>query len=115
MTDTATPKQRGRPRKNLLPASPVAVEDAIVEEIKRGGEVHTTTDAAGTELTQRPVSLADTDLAPKFHPGARVRVYNKYGAAIFTTDAKIEGRSEGSVLESDLDSYNVKTYCVRIA
>ena len=102
MTELATQKKRGRPRKNPLPVAPVAAEDAIVAEIKSGGEVHTTKDSKGEEITQRPISLSAADLAPKFTHGARCRVYNRHYGAVFTTDAKIEPHSEGSVLESDM-------------
>ena len=92
-------RPRGRPRKNLPPVSP---EEAIRQALERGEEVHMT-ERDGETVYQRPVNLHDPVPKPAPKPGARVRVYNRYPSAIFTSEGPIPGHQEAWVLESDLE------------
>lgn len=92
-------RPRGRPRKNLPPVSP---EEAIRQALERGEEIHTT-ERDGQTVYQRPVSLDTPIEKPAPRPGARVRVYNRYPSAIFTSEGEIPPLQEAMVLESDLE------------
>lgn len=95
----------------------VSPEAAVAELLETGQIPEKTKDAEGNELLQRPVSidLKPVHEPPKHAPGKRVKVYNKVGAKLFTSDGFLEGHSEGTILESDLQHPSIQKAVVVLA
>ena len=83
-------------------------EDAARVAQESGEEVTTVKDEAGQEFVQRPISITATKRTrkPRKKAGGRVKVYNRRAGAVFGTDCTIGANEEGTVLQSDLDTYD---------